>query len=89
MSHEKVLPNKPCFELESYLDNFPMQFSESTKIALKVCELVVETPSLYFLKRAQLFSKCPTQNSSFAIRRVIRLMDAMNIHASAEAIEAS
>jgi len=33
--------------------------------------------------------KCPTQNSSLAIRRVIRLIDEMNIHASADAIEAS
>ena len=34
-------------------------------------------------------TKCPTQNSSLAIRRVIRLIDEMNIHASADAIEAS
>ena len=33
--------------------------------------------------------KCPTQNSSLAIRRVIRLIDEMNIHASADATEAS
>lgn len=71
MSHEKVLPDKPCFELESYLDNFPMQFSESTKIALKVCELVVATPSLYFLKRAQLFSKA-RKIASFKLRRCLR-----------------
>ena len=33
--------------------------------------------------------KSPTHNSSFAIRRVIRLMDAMTSHASEEAMEAS
>ena len=66
----------------------------------EICRLLMTVPgvgpvvSLAFVSTIDIpqrfkNSKCPTQNSSLAIRRVIRLIDEMNIHASADAIEAS